>query len=125
MFGRFYLRIQWNNLVRQGHHFSSTKSWDLYKAIQAFAEFKQAKQRSFANRIANDWRAGDMGKVREVASEIEAWNKEQLRKGRHRYLMTNEDIIRALQARSRSGQPPRYLWQDTGEMMRQRGAGLQ
>ncbi|MGD9364582.1 MAG: PLxRFG domain-containing protein, partial [Desulfobacteraceae bacterium] len=104
---------------------SSTKSWDLYKTIQAYAEFKQAKQRSFANRIANAWRAGDMKKVREVASEIEAWNKEQLCKGRYRYLMTNEDIIRALQARSRSGQPPKYLWQDTGQMMRMRGVGLQ
>jgi hypothetical protein len=102
---------------------SSSKSWDLYQTLQSYAEFKQAKQRGFANRIANAWRGGNMIKVAKIGKEIEDWNKEQIRRGRYRYVISNEDILRSLRSRASAGQPPKYLRQDAAEMMRERGVG--
>jgi hypothetical protein len=88
---------------------TNTKAYDVYKKIEDFQSYKSGKVSSFANKLANAAVKKDKKEFDKVAKNLAKWNKDQIRQRRPEYLITYDDINRAISNRSRVGQPPKYL----------------
>jgi N12 class adenine-specific DNA methylase len=88
---------------------SSTKAYDIYRKIEDYKNYKQGKQKEFANRIMNAVRNGNDKARLDAVGDLVAWNKKQFEKKRFEYIITGEDINRSLKSRLKAGQPPTYL----------------
>ena len=88
---------------------SSTKAYDVYKKLEDFKAYRTGKVSGFANKLANALVGKDKKEFDRVAKNLAEWNKEQIQQRRPEYVITYDDINRALSNRSRVGQPPQYL----------------
>ena len=85
---------------------SVQKGWNLSQKLSDLQAYKTTTQRDFADRLANAIHKRDQAKANKIVGEIQAWNLEQIEKGRPEYLI---DIKNSLRSRMNGRQPPKYM----------------
>jgi len=91
----------------------STKSWNISQRLEDFETYKTNKRADFANKLVNAARIKNtkdreesLGKV--IAS-LERWNDAK-QKDNPEYMISDDEIIQSINARTKTRKPPKYLW---------------
>jgi predicted ABC-type ATPase len=100
---------------------SSTKAWDLQQDLEDFRAYKLNEQHRLANKLANALRDQDKNARDTVLADWKNWNKKQFATGRPEYIITPDNMVASMRARTKNQLPPTYLRKRAAEMMDQRG----
>ena len=89
-----------------------TKSWNINQALQDFQTYKTNKRTELANNIVNA--RGDKSKLKKIEKEYITWNQENI--DRPEYVITPDELLMSIIARTSTRKPPMYLFGKTKEL---------